>query len=43
MEPHVLPPCGMCRELLLDYADEAVVAINDTQWVSVKDLLPSAR
>lgn len=31
------------RELLLDYADGAVVAITDSEWVNVKDLLPSAR
>lgn len=41
----VLPPCGNCRQLLLDYAPESMVILqHDGRLVKVKarDLLPAA-
>lgn len=41
----VLPPCGNCRQLLLDYAPDAMVILEcDDRLVKVKarDLLPAA-
>jgi cytidine deaminase len=40
-----MPPCGNCRQLLLDYAPDAMVILNyKNKLVKVKvtDLLPSA-
>jgi len=39
----IYPPCGMCRELISDYAPEAffIIQINDhVKCVPVSDLLP---
>lgn len=38
----IVPPCGMCRELIADYAPEALVILDDgnLREVPVLDLLP---
>ena len=40
----IIPPCGMCREMLSDYAPDAVVILTDGQGRVVKrtvrELLP---
>lgn len=41
----VIPPCGLCRELMLDHAPDAMVAVpdgNDFAVVALRSLLPSA-
>ncbi|PWM46491.1 MAG: cytidine deaminase [Clostridiales bacterium] len=42
----VIPPCGNCRQMLLDYAPDCNVILNNEEGelvkVSVKDLLPLA-
>ncbi|WGW04832.1 cytidine/deoxycytidylate deaminase family protein [Tropicibacter oceani] len=41
----VLPPCGPCRELMLDYAPNAFVAVPDGEGMAFKpmaDLMPTA-
>ena len=41
----VIPPCGLCRELLLDYGREARVAVpGGADWVALPlaELLPNA-
>jgi cytidine deaminase len=41
----VIPPCGVCRELLLDYAAEALIAVpNATDFTlqQLKTLIPAA-
>ena len=40
LEPHVISPCGMCRELIADYAPGAAVAMADGRWLRASDLLP---
>ena len=44
-EPIVCSPCGMCRELISDYAPHALVLIADDagtiQRAQISDLLPS--
>ena len=40
-EPHVVSPCGLCRELLLDYAPEARVVLPGRGAVPLRALLPS--
>lgn len=43
-DPRVVPPCGLCRELLLDHAPEARAVLPiDGQLVTVgvSDLLPA--
>lgn len=40
-EPHVVSPCGLCRELLLDYAPEARVVLPGQGAVPLRALLPS--
>lgn len=43
-ERGVLPPCGRCRELLLQISDrnaDALVAVNDNEARSLKDLMPN--
>jgi cytidine deaminase len=43
----IVPPCGRCRELLLEYANNAHIVLpssgndKDCRLVSVRDLLPS--
>ncbi|GEP46461.1 cytidine deaminase [Brevifollis gellanilyticus] len=40
---HIVPPCGMCRELIRDYGPEARVILQgpaDFEIVSIADLLP---
>jgi cytidine deaminase len=40
----IVPPCGMCRELISDYAPAALVVLDDGRGphaVPVLDLLPS--
>ena len=45
-EPHdILPPCGNCRQLLVDYAPECMVIVSHDQRpvkVRAKDLLPDS-
>lgn len=39
----IVPPCGMCRELIRDYGANAQVILqgsNDIELVSINDLLP---
>jgi cytidine deaminase len=39
----IVPPCGMCRELISDYAPEACVILEDeggVHAVSIRTLLP---
>lgn len=41
----VVPPCGVCRELLLDYGRDALVAVpggGDFEAVPLAELMPSA-
>src|SRR5690625_3423350 len=42
----VIPPCGLCRELLLDYGPEAVVAAptENGEWTTrtLEELVPDA-
>ncbi|MFI9272707.1 cytidine deaminase family protein [Kitasatospora sp. NPDC052896] len=41
----VIPPCGRCRQVLLDYYPELTVIINTGGWlrcVPVRELLPEA-
>lgn len=37
---HIVPPCGMCRELILDYSTDCRVILAEDRVVSVRDLLP---
>lgn len=37
---HIVPPCGMCRELILDYSADCRVILAEDRAVSVQDLLP---
>ena len=39
--PQVVSPCGLCRELLLDYAPEAEVIVPGQGRVALRSLLPS--
>jgi len=43
---HLLPPCGNCRQMLLDYNPEIKVILNDENLnvvkVAISDLLPLA-
>ena len=39
--PQVVSPCGLCRELLLDYAPEARVVLPGGRTVPLRELLPS--
>jgi cytidine deaminase len=36
----VVTPCGMCRELLADYAPECVVLVGEREAVRLADLIP---
>ncbi|MBS0124748.1 hypothetical protein [Thetidibacter halocola] len=41
----VIPPCGPCRELMLDYAPHALVAVpgeGDFVTIPMRDLMPTA-
>ncbi len=42
----VLPPCGFCRELLLDYGPDALVAVGEADGALVvrpmRELMPDA-
>jgi cytidine deaminase len=41
----VIPPCGNCRQLLFDYAPDAIVILPDGEGntkTTVKELLPGA-
>lgn len=41
----IIPPCGVCRELLLDYARDAVIAVPDGQAMRaarLDELIPDA-
>jgi len=45
-EWEILPPCGMCRELLSDYAPDAhaiVPGAGNPNLVAISDLLPTKR
>jgi cytidine deaminase len=39
--PMLVSPCGLCRELLLDYAPEAEVLVPGRGRVALRTLLPS--
>ncbi len=39
--PALVSPCGLCRELLLDYAPEAEVLVPGQGRVALRALLPS--
>jgi cytidine deaminase len=39
--PMLVAPCGLCRELLLDYAPEADVLLPGQGRVALRMLLPS--
>jgi len=36
----IVPPCGMCRELISDYSADCRVILAEDRVVSVQDLLP---
>lgn len=36
----VVPPCGMCRELISDYAPGCQVIITEAEVVEIGELLP---
>ena len=36
----IVPPCGMCRELISDYAPECQVILGEGRAVGVGELLP---
>jgi cytidine deaminase len=36
----VVPPCGMCRELISDYAPSCNVIVKETEIMSISELLP---
>ena len=41
----VIPPCGSCRELMLDYAPDALIAIphgDEFRAVPMRELMPDA-
>ena len=38
----VIPPCGVCRELLVDYAPHCHVIVPGERLVPLRDLLPEA-
>jgi cytidine deaminase len=41
--PSIVPPCGMCRELISDYAPEAIVLLGPNDHparVPIRELLP---
>lgn len=39
--PSLVPPCGLCRELLLDHAPDAEVLVPGQGRVALRALLPS--
>ena len=36
----VVPPCGICRELISDYAPRCNVIVTDTEILTINELLP---
>ena len=36
----VIPPCGICRELISDYSSECKVIITEVESISIGELLP---
>lgn len=36
----VVPPCGMCRELISDYAPDCKVIITEVEIATISELLP---
>lgn len=38
---HIVSPCGMCRELISDYAPDCVVILSEEESVAIADLLPN--
>lgn len=36
----IASPCGMCRELLADYAPECVVIVGDREVMPIHELIP---
>ncbi len=36
----IVPPCGICRELISDYAPECQVILGEGRSVGVGELLP---
>jgi cytidine deaminase len=36
----VIPPCGICRELISDYSSDCKVIIAEVESVSIGELLP---
>lgn len=36
----IVSPCGMCRELLADYAPECVVIVGDREVIPIREWIP---
>jgi cytidine deaminase len=36
----VVPPCGICRELISDYSADCKVMMTDTEIINISELLP---
>jgi cytidine deaminase len=36
----VVPPCGICRELISDYSPDCTVITSETESMSISELLP---
>jgi cytidine deaminase len=36
----VVPPCGMCRELISDYSPDCKVLLSEKESVAINELLP---
>jgi cytidine deaminase len=36
----VIPPCGICRELISDYSSDCQVIITEVEIVNISELLP---
>ena len=42
-EVNVLPPCSLCRDLLLMHAPDAEVAVSDKECMSPSELFPNTK
>ncbi|NJK50793.1 cytidine deaminase [Candidatus Gracilibacteria bacterium] len=40
LEGQIVSPCGMCRELISDYAPSCKVIITEEEAIAINDLLP---
>ncbi|HMO35977.1 MAG TPA: hypothetical protein PKA06_08040, partial [Gemmatales bacterium] len=36
----IVSPCGMCRELLADYAPNCIVIVGEREAIPVSELIP---